>query len=143
MEMGDRRDVRKVGRKSKNSGDEWLATKSRKLAYKLCLHCNKELNIKIYNEHKRLYYDASKRSWNQDVVMISDNEEASSEFSSLSEADYGGRNEDHNKPVITSSDEDFSDAEAEYHHPVASDLPLICEPQQDRLEGIIFIHLRH
>ena len=103
MEVGDRGNVRKVVRKSENSDEDWLATKSRKLAYKLCLHCNKELNIKIYNEHKRLYYDASKRSWNQDVVMISDNEEASSEFSSLSEADYGGHNEDHNKPVITSS----------------------------------------
>ena len=54
MEVGDGGNVRKVVRKSENSDEDWLATKSRKLAYKLCLHCNKELNIKIYNEHKRL-----------------------------------------------------------------------------------------
>ena len=131
-------DACKIKCKLENSNDDWLTMKSRKVAYKLCFYGNKELNIKIYNEHKRLYYDTFKRSWNQDVVMDNDNKEASSEFSSLSEADYGSHNEDHhNKPVITSSADDFSDAETEHHHPVAVALPMICEPQQDRLQGII------
>lgn len=35
--------------------EKYPAAKNRKLSYKVCLHCNKELNIKIYKEHKRLY----------------------------------------------------------------------------------------
>ncbi len=29
--------------------------------YKVCPHCDKELNLKIFREHKRLYYDSSIR----------------------------------------------------------------------------------
>ena len=58
----------------------------KKLIYKICPHCNKELNIKIYKEHERLYYDATKGIWSQDVD--SDNEGLISDFSSPGESDY-------------------------------------------------------
>ena len=58
----------------------------RKLIYKICPHCNKELNIKIYKEHERLYYNATKGIWSQDAD--SDNEGLISDFSSPGESNY-------------------------------------------------------
>jgi len=63
------------------SNGEHLATKSRKVEYELCSHCNKEISNKVYKEHRRLYFDLSLREWNQEV--LSDNDDTSSEFSSL------------------------------------------------------------
>ncbi len=31
--------------------------------YKVCPHCDKELNLKIFREHKRLYYDSHRKKW--------------------------------------------------------------------------------
>ena len=33
------------------------------LSHKWCPHCGKELNIKTYKEHKRLYYNESTKEW--------------------------------------------------------------------------------
>ena len=44
------------------------------------------MNIKIYKEHERLYYDASKDIWSQDAD--SDNEGLISDFSSPGKSDY-------------------------------------------------------
>ena len=34
-----------------------------KLSHKWCPHCRKELNIKPYKEHKRLYFNESTKQW--------------------------------------------------------------------------------
>ena len=40
------------------------STRSR-LTHKRCPHCGKNLNLKTFKEHRRLYYDSNKRSWNK------------------------------------------------------------------------------
>ena len=39
---------------------------------RICEHCNRELSIKLYKEHKRLYYDVSSMSWAKEKTASSD-----------------------------------------------------------------------
>ena len=39
------------------------ATKRRKFSYKLCSHCNKELTIKKYREHKSFFFQEEMQTW--------------------------------------------------------------------------------
>lgn len=52
--------------------------------YRLCGHCNRELNRKIFKEHKRLYYDETRKLW---IKERNYDEVSSSDFSSLDELD--------------------------------------------------------
>ena len=36
---------------------------AKKVTHKVCPHCKKELNLKTYKDHKRLYYDISSNTW--------------------------------------------------------------------------------
>ena len=56
----------------------------RRRKYKSCEHCRKELSIKIYKEHKRLYYDPATKSWCND---LDEQDNSSTEFSSVSDID--------------------------------------------------------
>ena len=38
------------------------AARSR-LTHKKCPHCGKNVNLKTFKEHRRLYYDSGKRTW--------------------------------------------------------------------------------
>ena len=38
------------------------AARSR-LTHKRCPHCGKNVNLKTFKEHRRLYYDSDKRTW--------------------------------------------------------------------------------
>ena len=49
--------------------------------YNLCGHCNKEVNTKIYKEHKMLYYDAATKAWTKDDAE----DDLSSDLTSLDE----------------------------------------------------------
>ena len=59
--------------------------KRRKANYKLCGHCDKELSMKIFKEHRRLYYDSANKSWIRDG---NDDDISSSHFSSLEEYEF-------------------------------------------------------
>ena len=50
---------------------------------KVCEHCGKYITLKIYKEHRRLFYNQSNKAW------VKDQEEAvsSSEISSIDEID--------------------------------------------------------
>lgn len=48
--------------------------KRSKLSYKVCPHCQKELNIRTYKDHKRLYFNEETKSWFQTPVGNSDSE---------------------------------------------------------------------
>ena len=95
-------------------------SKKGKLSYNFCLHCNKELNIKIYKEHKRLYYDTDKGIWSQDVALLNHNNEELSDFNSPGVSDYD------TDPAIEMLEdqlcnedlcsEDFNDVNAEAYH---------------------------
>ena len=50
----------------------------RRRKYKNCEHCRKDLSIKIYKEHKRLYYNPATKSWCKDLDQQDD---SSTEFS--------------------------------------------------------------
>ena len=50
----------------------------RKRKYKNCEHCRKDLSVKIYKEHKRLYYDPATTSWCKD---LDEQDDSSTEFS--------------------------------------------------------------
>lgn len=39
--------------------------------YRICEHCNKEVNIKVYKEHKRLYFNITTNSWTKEHQDIS------------------------------------------------------------------------
>ena len=48
--------------------------------YKCCLHCNKELSIKRFKEHQRLYYNHDTKEWlktEQDGIDHTDSEDES------------------------------------------------------------------
>lgn len=50
--------------------------------YKLCPHCSKEMSIKKFKEHERLFYDSCSRKWCVEEKDKSDSDE-SSVFSSI------------------------------------------------------------
>ena len=108
-------DFRSKRAASGGTDSEQSSSKSRKLSYKVCLHCNKELNMKIYKEHRKLYYDANKGIWNQDAILLdSDNEECSSEFSSLdNDMDYMNHSLENDAVIGGQCSEDFSDLDTE------------------------------
>lgn len=67
---------------------ECPTAKRTKSDYQICGHCHKELNIMIYKDHKRLYYDAVNRSWVQDDNSDAHGgDESSCDFSSLEDID--------------------------------------------------------
>ena len=43
--------------------DIMLSRKRIKRTYKICPHCNKEINIKTFKAHKRLYYNDVSKAW--------------------------------------------------------------------------------
>ena len=49
--------------------------------YRLCGHCDRELSVKFYKEHRRLYYDSERDTWIKDIKEDSDC--SSTEFSSV------------------------------------------------------------
>lgn len=52
---------------------------SRKRDYRYCQHCEKELNLKRFREHERLYYNKNANEWLKETVEeVSDQD---SEFS--------------------------------------------------------------
>ena len=56
--------------------------------YKLCPHCQKELNFKRYKEHKRLYFNDDTKQWLKEELNLRANvSESSSDFSCLDEGD--------------------------------------------------------
>lgn len=66
------------------------APKSKKLAYKLCGHCNREVNEKIFKEHRRLYYDPTTKIWTRESEVTQDDHDdasLSSELESLDDLD--------------------------------------------------------
>lgn len=79
----------------------FTAPKRSKQSYVVCNHCNKELRLKKYKEHRRLYFDDETQSWAKD----SDQDSVSSEFSSLDEFEVGSVQED---SVVCSSQNDLS-----------------------------------
>lgn len=67
---------------------ECPSAKKSKPNYKLCSHCHKELNLKIYKEHKRLYYDPVKKSWvKDDKCDAQGDDQSSSDLSSIDDID--------------------------------------------------------
>ena len=54
-----------------------LSVKKRK--YRVCQHCDKEVSVRVYKKHKRLYFSTSKNSWTKEE----DQHLSSSELSSL------------------------------------------------------------
>ena len=40
-----------------------LSRKRMKRTHKICPHCNKEINIKTFKDHKRLYYNEVSKTW--------------------------------------------------------------------------------
>ena len=58
--------------------------------YNVCPHCNKELNIKRYKEHKRLYFNEVTKQWMVEDQPKSLGDGSSSDcFSSLDDCDAG------------------------------------------------------
>ena len=58
-----------------------LPVKQRKcILYRVCEHCDKEVSIKVYKEHKRLYFSTSTNSWTKEY---DDQHLSSSELSGL------------------------------------------------------------
>ena len=53
---------------------------------RFCEHCNKELSIKIFREHKRLYYNSSSHTWVRE--RCEERESSSSEITSVEEYDF-------------------------------------------------------
>ena len=58
------------------------SSKRKKFHYKWCPHCSKQLNIKKYKEHERLFYDQERKVWVKEGTT-SDEESISSELSDL------------------------------------------------------------
>lgn len=52
-----------------------ISSKKPKLIHKLCPHCNKQLNLKSYMEHKRLHFDESSKCWHK--VELDDSDSSS------------------------------------------------------------------
>ena len=76
--------------------------------YKICGHCHKELNLKIYKDHKRLYYDPVNKSWVQDDNCDAQGgDQSSSDFDSIDDIDL----------LINCSSENASNAiQVEHQH---------------------------
>ena len=89
----------------------------------------------MYKEHRRLYFDSSLRKWNQEV--LSDNDYASSEFSSLCEWDCGVENLEHVDGDVY-SDEDISGAE---HILIEHVLPVDHGVQQNAVNGMWLLYM--
>ena len=52
---------------------------------RICEHCNRDLSIKLYREHKRLYYAVSSMSWVKE--KCDEQELSSSDITSLDECE--------------------------------------------------------
>ena len=69
----------------------------RRKCYSICPHCKKELNIKRYKEHKRLYFNKDTKQWIVDdsgakSSSVPEDSSSSDCFSSLDEGDTGDLN---------------------------------------------------
>ena len=78
IEMNDRRDARKSGHKSEKGDDEWLTMKSRKLAYKLYLHC--KLAASLVHLVKLIVKVIMKNTMNLLLLMCSDEDFSDAEL---------------------------------------------------------------
>ena len=77
-EMSDRQDARRAGHKSEKGDDEWLTMKSRKLAYKLCLHC--KLAASLVHLVKLIVKAIMKNTMNLLLLMCSDEDFSDAEL---------------------------------------------------------------
>ena len=71
--------------------------------YRLSPHCNNEVNLKIFRQHKMLYYDQASKSW----TKTGTDHTSSSEISPIEEinSEIGSAYEDmHKEAEINSSD---------------------------------------
>ena len=88
---------------------ECPSAKKSRLDYKVCGHCHKELNLKIYKEHKRLYYNPVSKSWVQledDKCDVQGSDESSSDLSSIDDViDFSSDNAAQGEHVHQHSDE--------------------------------------
>ena len=59
--------------------------------YNVCPHCDRELNIKRYKEHKQLYFNKATKQWmvEDQPKSLGDDGSSSDCFSSLDECDAG------------------------------------------------------
>lgn len=96
---------------------------NRKRDYKYCQHCEKELNVKRFKEHQRLYYDKNTNKWIKEGVTgaaegcdadVSDPESDFSYFDGNEGLAVIEDNEDHEIDKISLTDEDDNGDESEY-----------------------------
>lgn len=74
--------------------------------YHLCPHCNKNLNIKRFKEHKRLYFNESSKQWIFEGRSKESGEDSNSDsFSSLDECDTG----ELSNPTLSTQEAQMSD----------------------------------
>lgn len=67
-----------------------------KFTHRVCPHCDREINIKTYREHRRLYFNETSRSWfvaTGNTTKADDHQESSSNSSALSSAEELTENE--------------------------------------------------
>ena len=62
--------------------------KRSRYSYKVCGHCNRELSVKKYREHKRFHFQEDTQSWVKEIVN-SDDGSATTEISSLDDFEVG------------------------------------------------------
>ena len=94
------------------------SAKRSKTNYRMCGHCHKELSIKIYKEHRRLYYDTANKSWVEDIESIDAHADdcSSSELSSIDDIDVAvsvgqGEHENQNSDDSDAFEEPMSSLE--------------------------------
>lgn len=72
--------------------------------YRICPHCDKELNLKKFREHKRLYYDCDAKQWckQERKDCSSDESELSGfEFEDIDRSeDISGNNQPEKEPGL-------------------------------------------
>ena len=67
-----------------------LSERQHGLTHRVCPHCNREINIKTYRDHRRLYFNEMSKSWlvaPASCSTMSDDQVSSSGSSIFSESD--------------------------------------------------------
>ena len=68
--------------------------------YRMCEHCSKEVSVRVYKNHRRLYFNAASNTWTKEDQELSSSE--------LSTVDFDIESPD---PPIESSPEDSGGVE--------------------------------
>jgi len=108
---------------SLNNDGYFPAVKKTKFSYKICSHCCKEVSKKIYKEHRRLFYDNTKKIWAKELdklMLRTDEDSFTSDFSSLDEFDVKGGYLENTSGVDHDQASGFSDLEHESDHPIST-----------------------